>query len=339
MTAGEIKVVTRDGEFEVVRKGRAVVDVTRFLASLKLRGLSPRTRRAYAFDLVVLYRWLAATRRTLKLLDRDGLLEFIRSQREAGAHPNSINRRLSSCRLLFRFVVGRDLDGDVGNGGPYYRGRGRDRRLGLHQLPRRRPQLRVKAPSHVVEPLSAKEVRRFMRRLHRYRDLALLHLLLFCGLRSAEALGLELSHVSFDEAQLRVRGKGNKERVLPLPDFVARSLRDYLRWERPARCHCRHLFVVLRGRRRGRPMTYEGMRSLFRNRRAHAGLARANPHRFRHTFGADMARSGVRLPVLQRMMGHVDPSTTLRYIHLSLADVAKEYDRAVRRIAKQYETS
>ena len=56
-------------------------------------------------------------------------------------------------------------------------------------------------------------------------------------------------------------------------------------------------------------------------------------------FGAVMARSGVRLPVLQRMMGHVDPSTTLRYIHLSLADVAKEYDRAVRRIAKQYERS
>lgn len=339
MTEVELKVVMRDGEYEVVRNGRPLVEVNRFLTSLSLRGLSPRTRRAYAFDIVVLYRWLAATRRALKHLDGDLLLEFIRAQREAGAHPNSINRRLSTCRLLFRFVLRRDLDGAVGHAGPYYRGRGRDRRLGLHRLPRRLPYLQVKAPIHVVEPLTAKEVRRFIRRLQRYRDLALVHLLLFCGLRSAEALGLQVADVSFDEAQLRVRGKGNKERVIPMPDFVATSLLNYLRWERPARCHCRHLFVVLQGQRRGRPMTYDGLRSLFRNRRAFAGLARANPHRFRHTFGADMARSGVRLPVLQRIMGHGDPSTTLRYIHLSLADVAEEYEKAVRRIARQYEKS
>ncbi len=66
-------------------------------------------------------------------------------------------------------------------------------------------------------------------------------------------------------------------------------------------------------------------------------MANANAHRFRHTFGADMSRSGVRLPVLQRMMGHADAKTTLQYIHLSMADIAAEYRRAIEVITKRYE--
>ena len=86
-------------------------------------------------------------------------------------------------------------------------------------------------------------------------------------------------------------------------------------------------------------MTPAGLRSLFRYRRQrHPGrLANANAHRFRHTFGTDMARAGVRLPILQRLMGHADAKTTLQYIHLSMADIAAEYDRAIRTIATKYE--
>lgn len=83
-------------------------------------------------------------------------------------------------------------------------------------------------------------------------------------------------------------------------------------------------------------MTAAGLRSLFRHRRLDPELLRANPHRFRHTFGADMARAGVRLPVLQKMMGHADSVTTLRYIQLSMADIAAEYERAVRAIRARY---
>jgi integrase len=83
-------------------------------------------------------------------------------------------------------------------------------------------------------------------------------------------------------------------------------------------------------------MTLAGLRSLFRHRRRDRAVARANPHRFRHTFGADMARSGVRLPVLQRMMGHADDTTTLRYIQLSMADIADEYRRAVEKLQQRY---
>ena len=83
-------------------------------------------------------------------------------------------------------------------------------------------------------------------------------------------------------------------------------------------------------------MTATGLRSLFRHRRLASLLASANAHRFRHTFGTDMARAGVRLPVLQKMMGHADTKTTLQYIRLSMSDIADEYQRAVAEIDKRY---
>jgi site-specific recombinase XerD len=329
----------RRGHYQLVdERRRPITPANRFLAAVAVRGLSRATVRAYGFDLVVLYRWLDRSRHSISTLSGRKLLQFIEWQRHAGAQPTTINRRLTTARLLYRFCTGRELD--TGRGAiaptPYYRGRGRDHRLGLHIMPRlRQLKLRVKTPRRIVEPLSGTEVRQFLRTLRRYRDVAIVHLMLLCGLRSAEVLQLQLSDLLAEDKQLRVRGKGNRERVLPLPQVVARSISDYVRWERPVAAKAR-LFVVLQGPRRGTPMTLAGLRSLFRHRRRDYAVARANPHRFRHTFGADMARSGVRLPILQRLMGHADESTTMRYIQLSMADIANEYRRAVEELQRRY---
>ena len=332
--------VNRRGQYQLVdAQRRPIVQANRFLAAVVVRGLSRATVRAYGFDLVVLYRWLGRTQHSVGSLSGRKLLQYIDSQRREGAQPATINRRLTAARLLYRFCTGHELDigRDAMTPAPYYRGRGRDRRLGLHLMPRQRQlKLRVKAPHRVVEPLSATEVRQFLRTLHRYRDLAIVHLMLLCGLRSAEVLHLQLSDILAEDKQLRIRGKGNRERVLPLPQVVVRSISDYVRWERRAERTAR-LFVIQQGPRRGAPMTLAGLRSLFRHRRRDHAVARANPHRFRHTFGADMARSGVRLPILQRLMGHADVSTTLRYIQLSMADIADEYRRASEEIQRRYQ--
>src|SRR5690606_32641041 len=164
----------------------------------------------------------------------------------------------------------------------HYRGRGRDRNLGLHKLTvQRRQPLRVKVPHTLVEPLTPMHVARFLARCQRYRDVALVYLMLLCGLRSREVLSLRVRDVGLTDAHLRVWGKGGKERALPLPPLLVQLVQDYLHLERPDATCSDALFLVLQGERRGRPMTPEGLRNLFRHRRKEAALAPANPHRFR----------------------------------------------------------
>ena len=333
--------VTLEGHdhYAIVDQQGPITEANEFLSALQARRLSPRTIRAYAYDLLLLYRWMRVTGKSLEQLGAADLLPFIAAQREAGAEPRSINRRLSTARLLYRFWMNRELDVGprVTRPSPHYKGPGHDHYLGIHNLSRRRAlQLRVTEPRKLVEPLTPEQVRSFIRSLTRYRDLAIVHFMLLCGLRSREVLELELDHVVFRDSRVRVRGKGERDRVLPLPHVLARALRQYLQLERPRQCAESRLFVVLQGMHRGRPMTATGLRSLFRHRRRRAALVMANAHRFRHTFGTDMARAGVHLPILQQMMGHADLKTTLQYVRLSMADIANEFRRALTKLAGRY---
>ena len=123
-------------------------------------------------------------------------------------------------------------------------------------------------------------------------------------------LALRLADLQLADAQMRVLGKGNRPRVLPLPPEISDVLEKYLHLERPL-TNSSALFICLKGRHRGQPLTPAGLRTLFRHHRAGSQIARANPHRFRHTFGADMVRDGISLPALQHLMGHSQIRTTL----------------------------
>jgi site-specific recombinase XerD len=144
---------------------------------------------------------------------------------------------------------------------------------------------------------------------------------------------LKLGDLLFSEALIRVHGKGSRIRLLPLPPETIRILQCWLRTERPL-TNTPEVFVSLKGKARGQAMTPAGLRSLFRHHRSTSGVAPANPHRFRHTFGSDMIRAGVSLPALQRLMGHACIHTTLLYIQLTPQDVFAEYARAVEQIAR-----
>ena len=172
------------------------------------------------------------------------------------------------------------------------------------------------------------QVRRFWSSFRTARDIAVVGLMLLNGLRSCEVLSLELADLLLSEALLRVHGKGAKVRLMPLPPETIRLLDCYLKTERPLPNAAR-VFVSLKGKARGKPMTPAGLRSLFRHHRAVTGIGKANPHRFRHTFGSDMIRAGVSLPALQRLMGHANIETTMLYVQISPQDVYEEYARAV----------
>jgi site-specific recombinase XerD len=319
--------------------GSYLDDANRFLHALETRGLSSHTLRAYGYDLVIFYRWMAAKRLELKQLNETKLLDWIAEHRTRRASSKTINRRLIAARLLYRFHFDREVPSAPGSMRPsrHYVGRHYDPKLGILRVRRReRLVLRVKVDRKLIEPLSQDQVQALLRSVSRYRDLIIVLLMLFCGLRSAEVRGLKVVDTNLTERSVKVRGKGNKERMVPLPETLVVLIEKYQRLERPAGCRTPELLLVLQGNRRGEPMSAAGIRSLFRSRRRAPDLRNANAHRLRHTFGASMARSGVKLPVLQRLMGHSDPLITLQYIQLSMADVVDEYHAAIQNIEARY---
>ena len=188
----------------------------------------------------------------------------------------------------------------------------------------------MRESKRTIVPLSVDEVAQFWSSFRTSRDLAIVGLMLLQGLRSQEVRDLNRDDLLMPEAQIRVRGKGDKIRLLPLAPESVQLLDHYLRLERPD-APTAPLFVSLKGRARGARMTAAGLRSLFRYHRHTTGVKLANPHRFRHTFASDMVSAGVSLPALMRLMGHAHIQTTLVYLHVTPLEVYQQYARAVAR--------
>jgi site-specific recombinase XerD len=304
-----------------------------FLDAQRIRQLSLRSLRAYAFDLLHFARWWSQRPLPLPLSEIDDtcLLDYVRSQLDLQPPPApaTVNRRLTVIRCLYRFHYGREISpGQTHLQRTYTQrpplGYGRPRRVVVRGL-------RLKQPRRVIVPLSADQVARFWRSFRTFRDLAMVGLMLLDGLRSCEVLALQLADLhdlQLAEPQMRVLGKGNKARCLPLPHEICDVLEKYLHLERPP-TNSSSLFVCLKGRHRGLPLTPAGLRTLFRHHRRTTQIPEANPHRFRHTFGADMVRAGVSLPALQHLMGHAQIHTTMLYVQLAPQDVWREYRRAI----------
>jgi integrase len=165
------------------------------------------------------------------------------------------------------------------------------------------------------------------------RDRAILGLMWALGLRIGEVLALRWEDLDWEHATVQVRGKGDRERNLPLPLPVAVLIRRYhsVEWPRGAGPT---VFVVLKGPRRGQALTYAAARRIFRYHRDRLNLPEAHPHRFRHTFAANMIRQGMSVPSLMRLMGHTWAQTTLRYVHFDDAEVREHYEKALQKLAQ-----
>ena len=307
--------------------GRELTWVNQFLDAQKLRQLSLRSIRVYAYDLLHLARWFQNTRHSLRRLNQSLLLDYVRYQLEQqpSPTPQTINHRLCVVRCLYRFHYGQEIPGK-----PHFPRRCTTRSpLGYgRRQPKITCHLRLRQARRVIMPLSADQVAGFWNGFRTFRDLAIVALMLLDGLRSCEVLQLQLEDLSLPQAQLRVLGKGDKRRVLPLPAETLQVLENYLHLERPL-TNSPALFVSLKGCQRGHPMTAAGLRSLFRHHRLRSRVPQANPHRLRHTFGTDMVRAGISLPALMHLMGHADIQTTMLYVQLAPEDVWREFARAV----------
>jgi integrase/recombinase XerD len=288
-----------------------------FLAYLEFeRGLSRNTLEAYRSDLLQFGRFLDARETSAVDATAADASDFLAhlAKGDADHRPASsatIHRKSACLRSFYRHLRReglRDSDPTVALSAPR-----RGRKL-PHVLTRREVEHLLSQPRG-TDPQSL-------------RDRALLELLYACGLRASEATGLEIGDVDVEERVLRARGKGSKERVVPVGQEAMRAVRLYLERGRPALVKKRpesHLFVNFRGGQ----LTRQGLYKIVRRHATTAGLAdRMSPHTLRHTFATHLLAGGCDLRSVQEMLGHADVSTTQMYTHLSSERLKDVYFKA-----------
>lgn len=324
----------------------------RFLAHLGTRGYSPATVRGYAFDLANFARFLAERGIVLadvvptdlfgyldwqgeaKVSDRSKVVSLAERRRPA---PATMNRRIAAVRGLFEYAVIAGVRADSPVPAARRSSGLRARRGLLGHLGPGRPRgggRLVREPRRLPESLEPDDVGAFLSDLDTHRDRSMALAMVLGGLRAGEVRSLRLADVDMGLRRLRVVGKGNKERVVPVDGAFFAELAAYLRGERPPGCGAVECFVVLRGPTTGHALTEAGMRKIFRTHRARSGATRVRPHRLRHTYGTELAAAGMDLLVLRELMGHASPETTAAYIHLSPETLAVEYAAARRAMAR-----
>jgi integrase len=251
--------------------------------------------------------------------------------RATGFAPATINRRLAAISGLFEFRCMRDPDAvNPVPKGPAARRTAKGERTGLlgHLArPKARSRLRVREPRRLPRGLDRAETAALLGSFRCERDRAIAGLMLFSGLRSAEVLGLQVADVDVGRGWVRVVGKGDKERRVPLDPDVASLIQSYLLAERPE-TNSRALFVVAKGPHRGRPLTPAGLRRVFRYHRERSAVPAGHPHALRHSFGTALAEAGTDLSVIQALMGHDHVDSSAVYIHLAPVHLRAAYDAA-----------
>ena len=313
------------------KTGHGVGWINRYLDREYVRRLANTTLCTYAYNLLHFIRWWESVHYTGDIREGDltesTLLEYVRFQSSQSPRPSPsiINDRVAVADRAIRNELP-DAPCQIARG--FHQAFLQRKPMGLGRPRLAMSRLRVKVPKRNIVPLSVNEVSRFWSSFRTSRDLAIVGLMLLQGLRSAEVLALNRDDALLSEAQLRVHGKGNKLRLLPLAPETVQLLEHYMRLERPNPCSAA-LFVLLKGPARGTRMTPAGLRSLFRYHRQTTSVQLANPHRFRHTFASDMIRAGMSLPALMQLMGHADIQTTLHYVQVTPQDVYLQYARAV----------
>jgi integrase/recombinase XerC len=160
------------------------------------------------------------------------------------------------------------------------------------------------------------------------RDIVIFELLYGCGIRNAELTGMRLDDIHWSEEQIRIRGKGKKERIVPLGDSAASAIREYLPKRREALTRNKKSSDILLINLRGGPLTSRSVGRIVKAIAEEKGLSSdVHPHTLRHAFGTHMLSEGADLRAIQELLGHARLSTTQRYTQLSPSQVLEVYDR------------
>jgi integrase/recombinase XerD len=278
---------------------KALVD--RFLDAIWMeRGLSENTLGAYRADLLALQQRLADKSVDLAAASRADVMDYIAWRVQRGAKPRSTARQLSSFRRFYRYLLreGAITDDPTAN-------------IAMPKIGRALPQSLTEeevdallAAPNVTEPLG-------------HRDRAMLEVLYATGVRVSELINLKMSQINLNQGVLRIVGKGDRERLIPLGDEAQDWIREFMdgpRTEILLERQTEYLFPTRRGDR----MTRQAFWHIIKRYAKKAGVTKKlSPHTVRHAFATHLLNHGADLRVVQLLLGHSDVSTTQIYTHVA----------------------
>lgn len=275
--------------------------VERFLDALWMEsGLSDNTLASYRRDLFALVAWLHKQGLSLLALERSQLLDYLAFRLREGYKPASTARFLSCARRFYRYLMRESLISI-------------DPTLRVDNPKRSRRLPDTLTESEVEALLAAPEVSDVIG----LRDRAMLEILYACGLRVSELVGLRLHQINLQQGVVRVVGKGNKERLVPLGEEAMDWLLRYVKEARPALVEGNQTDVVFPSNR-GQMMTRQTFWHRIKLHAANAGIHKhLSPHTLRHAFATHLLNHGADLRVVQLLLGHSDLSTTQIYTHVA----------------------
>ncbi len=273
-------------------------------------GRSERTRAAYQTDILDFVRFVAREGvQDPQSVTRPLVTLYLVSLRRRRLAPSTVARRVAALRGFYRFLlrehrVSSDPTEDVSSP---RRGAALPRVLSQEEVTRLLVQPQPRTPEGL-------------------RDRAMLELLYSSGLRVSELVGLDVAHVDLESELVRVVGKGDKERVVPVGSYAVRALRDYLTLARPQLSpRSPALFVGRSGRRLTRQWVWVSLRRYARA----AGIQRpVTPHVLRHSFATHLLEGGADLRSVQELLGHARINTTQVYTHVARPHLQQVFDRA-----------
>jgi integrase/recombinase XerD len=285
--------------------------VTRFLDAVWMeRGLASNTLAAYRADLTALSRWLAERDLQITRTTRAELLAFIAYRVDAGARPRSTARQLSSFRRFFRYLVREGVlrDDPTAQIAMPKIGRSLPKSLSEEEV-----ESLLNAPA-IADPLG-------------HRDRTMLEVLYATGLRVSELVNLKYSQINTNQGVIRIIGKGNRERLIPLGEEAVRWLTEFVKGPRNEILLDRttdYLFPTRRGDRMTRQAFWHIIKRYARKAQIDKELS---PHTMRHAFATHLLNHGADLRVVQMLLGHSDLSTTQIYTHVARERMKELHER------------
>lgn len=287
-------------------RSRDILDRFEDYLSAELR-LSSGTVETYMRECRMLAEYAASTEQSVESLDTGELVGYVLRRREEGVDGRTVAKIVSGLRSLYHFIV---LDGV----------RGDNPALELeapragHRIP---GVLRVEQIDALLDEIDVSTPRGL-------RDRCLFELIYSCGLRISEAVELSLDSIYLDEGLIRVHGKGDRERFVPIGAHAHDALEQYLSSGRPALSSPKTKTKMLFLNNRGAGLSRKGMWKRFRELAAKAGVE-AKVHTLRHSFATHLLEGGADLRSVQELLGHSDISTTQIYTHIDRDALAGQH--------------